>query len=136
MVDVMKVGDEVDSWCTKCREMARHKVKSLPAGGKAARVICDVCNGEHYLRPNPPQSRKSGGGKASRRKVGLTLTEEQKAGARTYDIGGAYQLGDVISHPTFGFGEVTEVRSPQRMMVLFDTVEKLLVCNYQPQPSS
>ena len=131
MAEALKLGGEVDGWCTKCREMSRHKVAILPANGKAARVICDVCNGEHYFRPNPPQSRKSSSSRATRRKIGVSLTDEQKAAARSYEITGAYQQGDVISHPTLGFGEVTEVRSPQRMMVMFDTSEKLLVFNFQ-----
>ena len=132
MAEVFKLGDEAESWCTKCREMARHKVVLLPANGKAARVVCDVCNGEHYLRPNPPQSRKPGGTRATRRKIGVVLTDDQKAAAMAYDINGAYQPGDVISHPTLGFGEVTEVRTPQRMMVMFDTAERLLVFNFNP----
>lgn len=132
MAEVLKLGAEIESWCTKCRDMKAHKVALLPKDGKAARVLCDVCNGEHYYRPNPPQTRKSSTSRApARRKQGLSLTDDQKAAARGYEIGGVYQLGDVISHPKFGFGEVTEVKTTRRMIVLFDTSEKLLVFNTQ-----
>jgi hypothetical protein len=128
---MLKLGAEVESWCTKCRDMRRHKVLVLPKDGKPARVTCDTCKGDHFLRPNPPQSRKSSKAPVLRRKQGLSLTDDQKATARPYQLHGVYHPGDVISHPKFGFGEVTEVRSSQRMIVLFDTTEKLLVYNTQ-----
>ena len=123
------LGAGIEGWCTKCREMQLHHIVSLNKEEKPARVRCKVCDGEHNHRPSPPQSRRSSAGKkaAPRKKVGLSLTEEQKAAAVPYQIGGTFKRGDVISHPTFGFGEVTEIRSTQRMLVLFDTSQKLLI---------
>ena len=130
MAEAFKLGAELEGWCTKCREMELHYVVSLGKNEKPARVRCKVCDGEHNFRPSPPQSRRSSGGTKtaqSRKKVGLSLTEQQKAAAVPYLISGTFKAGDVISHPTFGFGEVTEIRSPQRMFVLFDTSQKLLI---------
>ena len=132
IVAELKLGVEVESWCTKCREMRNHVVVTLAVGKKAARVRCDTCDGEHNYRPSPPQSRRSSSAKTTiRKKQVLSLTEDQKTAAATYKIAGNYALGDVISHKKFGFGEVTEVKSPQRMTVLFDTSEKLLIQNTQ-----
>jgi hypothetical protein len=127
-----KPGEALESWCTKCREMKPHTIKSInPADGRPARVLCDVCTGEHNYRPSPPQSRRSSAGKkpTAKKKVGVVLTEAQKGTARPYELDGTFKEGEVIHHPTFGFGAVTEIRSAQRMMVEFDTYEKQLVFN-------
>ncbi len=126
-----KAGDPLESWCTKCREMKSHVVVSVGADERPARVVCDVCTGEHNYRPSPPQSRRSSAAKKPtvKKKVGVVLTEAQKGKARPYELDGVFRQGEVIHHPTFGFGEVTEIRSSQRMMVEFDTSEKQLVFN-------
>ena len=126
-----KPGDSLESWCTKCREMKPHTIKSLNDEERPARVLCDVCTGEHNYRPSPPQSRRSSAGKktTAKRKIGVVLTEAQKGSARPYELDGVFREGEVIHHPTFGFGAVTEIRSEQRMMVEFDTTEKQLVFN-------
>ena len=126
-----KPGDPLESWCTKCREMKPHVVVSLNPEERPARVLCDVCTGEHNYRPSPPQSRRSSLGKktTAKKKVGVELTEAQKGKARPYELDGVFREGEVIHHPTFGFGAVTEIRSPQRMMVEFDKSEKQLVFN-------
>jgi hypothetical protein len=130
IVAELKLGVEVESWCTKCREMRKHVVVTLAVAKKAARVRCDTCDGEHNYRPSPPQSRRSSAAKpATRKKMVLSLTDDQKAVALPYKIASNYQMGDVITHPTFGFGEVIEVKSPQRLMILFDTSQKLLIQN-------
>jgi hypothetical protein len=132
VAEAFKLGAEVEAWCTKCKEMQVHHVLSLGANEKPARVRCNHCDGEHNYRPSPPQTRRSSAPSKSsgaKKKVGLALTDEQKQGARPYQMSGVFQRGDVISHPTFGFGEVTEIRSAQRMVVLFDTSQKLLVFN-------
>jgi hypothetical protein len=131
VAEEQKPGMPADSWCTKCREMKPHVIVSVNDDNRPARVRCDVCNGEHNYRPSPPQSRRSSAKKTttSRKKAGLSLTDAQKASARPYQLDGIFREGDVIQHPTFGLGEVTEIRSAQRMMVEFETSQKQLVFN-------
>ena len=115
--------------------MKPHVIKSINNEARPARVLCDVCSGEHNYRPSPPQSRRSSAGRATtKKKVPLELTDVQKAAARPYDLDGVFREGDVIHHPTFGFGAVAEIRSPQRMMVDFDSTQKQLVFNMNPSP--
>jgi hypothetical protein len=117
--------------------MKSHVIKSMSPEERPARVVCDVCNGEHNYRPSPPQSRRSSAGKkpTAKRKIGVVLSEAQKGTARPYELDGVFREGEVIHHPTFGFGAVTEIRSDQRMMVEFDTSEKQLVFNMNASPS-
>ena len=132
MAEAYKLGAEVEAWCTKCKEMKVHHIVSLAPNEKPARVRCRPCDGEHNYRPSPPQTRRSSSStkpSTARRKLGVALTDDQKATARSYQMSGMFQRGDVISHPTLGFGEVTEIRSAQRMIVMFDTSQKLLVFN-------
>ena len=131
MAEGFKPGGPAESWCTKCREMKPHSVVSLSEDNRPARVLCEVCNGEHNYRPSPPQSRRSSLTRktTAKKKAGLSLTQAQKDGARPYELDGVFRAGEVIQHPTFGFGEVAEIRSPQRMLVDFETSQKQLVFN-------
>ena len=52
----LKVGGEVSSWCTRCREMRDHQIE-LMEKDRPKRVVCKVCKGSHLYRPQPPKSR-------------------------------------------------------------------------------
>src|SRR3954447_6599005 len=45
----VKPGDEVDSYCTKCRMDLMHRIIAMH-NGKIIRVECRTCNGHHNYR--------------------------------------------------------------------------------------
>src|SRR5258706_5395331 len=49
----LKVGCDVDRWCTKCRMMLTHRIVAM-AGPKPARVECETCHSQHNFREFPP----------------------------------------------------------------------------------
>ena len=139
---VMNVGDEVESWCTRCKLMLAHTVGAM-ADGQIEKVICKTCNGKHKYRPNPPKSRmkKSSSGKTTtkttrtrRKKDPAVIWEETLAGhdvsqPTAYSMQGVLSQDEIIDHSTFGLGLVTDVRAEGKMEVLFKEGPKLLVCN-------
>src|SRR3954463_16620660 len=46
---LIKPGDEVDSYCTKCRMDLMHRIIAMH-NGKIIRVECRTCNGHHNYR--------------------------------------------------------------------------------------
>lgn len=51
-----KVGEDIDAWCTKCREDTIHVVVALkPGNAGPKRVECKSCHGQHmYHAPKLP----------------------------------------------------------------------------------
>ena len=105
---VFKVGDRVDQMCVTCNEERGHVVVSVTKAGKITRVSCPMCESRVTYRAGTksPASAKS---------------------AAPYDPGRTYRKGQVLTHATFGEGEVTAIIEPQKMDVLFaDRMRRLI----------
>ncbi|MFM2125864.1 MAG: hypothetical protein RL328_2315 [Acidobacteriota bacterium] len=54
----LRLGDELDDYCVKCRRLTNHAVVSL-LNGSAAKVRCRSCYSDHdYLKEQAPPSKK------------------------------------------------------------------------------
>lgn len=136
----IEAGSEVNSHCLKCKSVTNHTVIAL-ANGKIAKVLCNVCGGRHNYRPEKPGvagvakkkvAGTSGGGNARLAKAEAHF-EELLAGrdpseALVYSMTGIFKKGDLIDHPTFGLGVVTETVLPDKIEVQFRQISKLLLC--------
>lgn len=136
----LKAGDEVTSWCTKCKEMHLHRVKAVGADGAPARVIC-TCpeQRERNYRPNPPKAatRQSTTTKRSTKKITeapqqqweklIAGTNPEKA--RSYDMNALFAQGDLLDHNKFGQGVVTELLDAHKMVVVFEDKTRIMVFN-------
>lgn len=104
---VYKIGDRVDQMCVNCKEERGHIVTSVSKVGRITRVGCPMCKSSVTYR--------AGASRAS-----------AKSGA-PYDRGRTYRKGQILMHPTFGEGEVTEIIEPQKMDVLFgDRIRRMI----------
>ena len=45
----LKVGGDIDAWCTRCKMDLGHTILAM-VGTKAARVRCNTCQGEHNYK--------------------------------------------------------------------------------------
>jgi len=132
---MVKVGGEVDSFCTKCEMTLAHTVIAM-VEGKPVKVECNTCHGVHRFRGNspgapPPGATRSTTSRPTRERVTVSfdevLREKNLAGARRYSSHTSYQLHDVIEHPTFGLGWVSAVRDAGKVEVTFRTDVKVLI---------
>ncbi len=131
----LKVGDEVNAWCTKCLEMRMHKIKSIdPEAKKVPRVLC-LCpeKTERNFRPQPPKSRMKKQAKAHPTD-GLNPWRElnQKhpdASGRPYSVHEHFMKGDIIEHRRYGLGFVIDVLDATKLLVAFEDKKRLMVCN-------
>lgn len=54
----LRLGDEIDDWCVRCRRITNHSIVSL-LDGKPAKVRCRTCYHDHdYRHEKPPPSKK------------------------------------------------------------------------------
>lgn len=54
----LRLGDEIDDYCGKCRRVTNHAIVSL-VDGEPAKVRCRTCYSDHdYRRGEAPPSKK------------------------------------------------------------------------------
>lgn len=136
----IEAGSEIDSRCLKCKDVTNHTIIAM-TDGKIAKVECNVCGGRHNYRPAKPETAASAKQKTTRAASIASaklakheaLHEELVAGRDTadavpYSLSGCYREGELLDHPTFGLGVVTELVLPDKIEVLFRQESKLLIC--------
>ncbi len=131
-----KVGGEVDCFCTKCELTLAHTVIAM-LGDQPVKVECNTCRGVHRYRsaPGTKPVGRSAIGKAKRvpaaPKVVISFDEllrkRNLAAAQRYSTKVTYGMDQVIEHPTFGLGFVSEVKDGGKMLVTFRTDVKVLI---------
>lgn len=147
MATQLKVGGEVDAFCTRCRLTLAHTILAM-VGTKIARVRCNTCNGDHAYRsapgttdkPSASSSRSSASSSSSTRAPRASRSSEEKviisfeeqlagkdiANAPRYTPKDTYKVDQVVDHPTFGLGLVTAVRG-DKVDITFKSESKTLV---------
>lgn len=133
----VKVGGEVDSWCTRCEMNLAHTVHAV-VDHKPVKVECNTCHTVHRYRapPGTKPVRTVGNRPAAARSAApdkRTISFEELlrardlASAARYSPKATYKVDQVIEHPTFGLGFVSAVRDAQKIEVTFRTDVKVLV---------
>ncbi|MGZ3405155.1 MAG: hypothetical protein ACXVAN_01840 [Polyangia bacterium] len=142
MAEELKVGGELDSWCTSCRLMKWHTIVAL-VDGKPAKVECQGCGKQHQYRAQPPDSSTEKGEKppkkprvrASKSATPAvpavdfeTLLAGREAEAKVYSPNETFLVNDVVRHPSFGVGVATATPGPQKVELTFrDGSKKVLL---------
>ena len=136
---MLKVGGEVDGFCTRCEMTLAHTIIAM-VDGRPVKVECNTCHGVHRFRGDLPSTAKvrspaqAGAGPAKRvreRPVTVSFDEALRgknlAMAQRYSPRATYQLDQVIEHPTFGLGWVSAIRDATKVEVTFRGDVKVLV---------
>jgi hypothetical protein len=110
--ETYNIGDNVEKFCSACDEQLGHIVKSVTKAGAVSRVNCSKCGLLGTFKPS----------------ASLTKTQDlaTKTGA-VYEQTKTYRPGQIMSHPSFGPGEVMTVLDNRMIDVLFtDRVRRLV----------
>jgi hypothetical protein len=132
---MVKVGGEVDAFCTKCQLTLAHTVHAVMAG-RPVKVECNTCHGVHRYRgaigaaaPRANAARKEA--RPARERAAVVPFDEllaaRKGEAQPYSAKRTYAVDDVVDHPTFGRGFVSAVRDAGKIEVTFRSEVKVLV---------
>ncbi len=131
---MLKVGGEVDSFCTRCGMNLAHTIIAM-VDGRPVKVECNTCHGVHRFRgalPGGGEARRSSGARPERAPRETVTFDEALRGKRLettqrYSSGARYQIDDVLEHPSFGVGWVSAVRDATKVEVTFRGGMKVLV---------
>lgn len=137
-------GDITEAHCTKCRKPMNHTIVAL-VGDRIARVQCNTCGGIHNYRstaapakataktaavktPAAPRAARppsAGALEKTRAEWEKAVTAVPRENAKRYEMTGRYKAGELLNHPSFGFGIVQKVM-PNKVEVFFVDGIKLL----------
>ena len=111
MLKKIRLGDDAQAYCGRCKEERMHQVVALHSDGQIERVTCNYCQSAHRYRD--PQA--ATGAVKTRRTTGARSLEiktraASNGPARPYSPRETYAAGDNISHTKFGEGSVVEAR--------------------------
>ena|SRR5215216_477960 len=121
----LRPGDEVITNCGRCRQERTHQIVALNSEGQPDRVLCRFCHSDHIYRKNRTGARKvSEGGRATKDLSGSYALGP--TALRPYSVKEVYAAGDVIMHPKFGQGRVTEAREG-KIVVKFGSESRTLL---------
>ncbi len=133
----LSAGDDVDSYCTRCRLDLGHIIIAM-IGDKIVKVKCKTCGSTHTFRSTGVSRisstvRRTGASERKATSMVATIEAVWQAGIAEargpevpYNMGIAFKVGDIIGHSVFGKGIVqrTEFR---KCLVIFRDKERMLV---------
>jgi hypothetical protein len=129
MLEKIMAGDNIASYCTKCKLGLDHAVVAMD-GETIAKVKCKTCGSVHKFRdpadvkkPRVPKKKEDAGKTAET--LWETCLAESKGKERAYDMTGKYRVGDVVLHNTFGKGVVRKLYM-NKCDMLFKDRERLM----------
>jgi len=136
--DTEGVGSDIEAYCPspRCKADTNHTVISKYED-EIRRVQCVVCGdvhayrkprGEAYEEPPEPPARKARK-KPTWEQFMATTTAKAMENCRPYSIRDTYQEGDLVSHPTFHVGFVSELLPDNKVEITFRDDRRILVHN-------
>jgi hypothetical protein len=110
MLKRIRLGDDVMTYCGRCKEERMHQVVALHSEGRIERVTCNYCQSAHLYRD--PQAKAAAKPRRTdgARSVEVKTRAASGRPARSYSPQETYAAGDQITHPKFGEGNVVEAR--------------------------
>jgi Zn ribbon nucleic-acid-binding protein len=137
--DMDEVGSDIEAYCPKCKADTAHTVITKYED-EVRRVQCSTCGDVHAFRkprgevedeiPEPIAAKKRAAAKKPSWQEAIDKIGVNKANnlARPYSIRDHYHENDIVSHPKFGVGFVTEI-SENKAEVTFQDERRVLVHN-------
>jgi len=131
--EVDEVGGEIEAYCPspRCKADTTHTIISMYED-EVRRVQCVVCGEVHaYRKPRGDGPDESGGPaepgapkraqstRATWKEAMSRASESDLANCRPYSIRDTYEVGDVVLHPKFDVGFVTELLPDNKVAMVF-----------------
>ena len=108
----IRSGDEIETYCGRCKQERTHQVIALNSAGQPDRVICRYCQSDHLYRERKTARKSTTASRNSPSANEMTdLSGSSASRLRQYSGKEMYAAGDLIQHPKFGQGRVIEARS-------------------------
>lgn len=130
--ELEEVGAEIEAHCPRCRLDTSHVVVTKYED-EVRRVQCSVCSETHSFRKPrgdaddelEPKQKKAARPKPTWEQV----MQKSKKTPRPYSVSDSYGELDVIDHPKFGMGYVTDHLGLDKIEVTFQNEVRVLIHN-------
>ncbi len=135
----VRVGAEIDAYCTKCRLVLGHTIMVMERG-EPTRVECRTCHSQHAFREAPPgttprkRTPEKGAGTwappAPKRPEKAWLEATAGKDLRNpiaYHPRTTFAIGQVLIHGKFGIGVVMGMKEGDKILVTFQDDTRTLV---------
>jgi len=134
MTEKITAGENIASFCTKCKLNLDHAVVAM-TGETIAKVKCKTCGSVHKFKDpaaikKPRTVKKQVDAVKTAETLWETSLSETRGKERAYDMYGKYRIGDVVLHSTFGKGIVRKLYS-NKCDMLFKDKERLMASTNQ-----
>jgi Zn ribbon nucleic-acid-binding protein len=141
--EVDEVGSDVEAFCPKCKADTTHVVISKYED-EIRRVQCNPCGDVHSFRkprgeaeddvPEPVAARK----RAMMKKFTWEefFAKHGEKDAKSYEFRECYRENQIVFHPKFGKGFISEIVSESKVEVTFADARRILVHNRKDIPGS
>jgi len=132
--DAEDVGAEVEAYCPKCRADTTHVVVSKYED-EIRKVQCNSCGDVHaYRKPKGEDEEEATAAPTSKKKQKAKPTYDQaiakwKKPPRAYAINEYFKELEVVSHPKFGIGFVSDNIGEDKIEVTFKEDKRVLIHN-------
>ncbi len=127
-----EVGNDIVSWCTKCKLMLDHKIVAL-VDDFPKKAKCKTCNGHHNYREKPPEKKAPGTTRKTKKSEYEVLMGkiegDDYSDAKKYSTQGNFKENQMIDHATFGIGFIVAVIERNKIEILFKDGPKRMVQN-------
>ena len=131
MQEKSKTGQNIDSYCCKCKVSSDHTIMALD-NGTVSRVRCKSCGGTHKFRSpaeaakvRKPRKKPGAGEAATAEIVWAAGIAKAKGDGRDYSMSADYRIGEIVNHQTFGKGIVLKLYA-NKCGMLFKDGERLM----------
>src|SRR5258706_6409485 len=137
--DADEFGGEIDAYCQspRCKADTTHTIISMYED-EVRRVQCVVCGEVHaYRKPRGDAAeeaadavpKRTGSRRANWEDALARASEADLANCRPYSVRDTYEEGDVVFHPKFDVGFVSELLPDNKVEILFRDEPRILVHN-------
>ncbi len=131
MLEKSSTGQNIVSYCGKCKLNLDHTIMSMD-GGTMGKVRCKSCGSSHKFRDpaeaqkvRKPRAKKGIGEAATAEIVWEAGLAKAKGKEREYTMAAKYRVGEIVNHHTFGKGVVVKLYA-NKCDMLFKDRERLM----------
>jgi len=132
MLEKNSAGQNIDSYCGKCKLNSDHTIMTMD-GETIAKVRCKMCGSMHkFMSPldaqkvRKPKAKKGAGEAETAEIIWAAGLAAAKGKERDYSMVSKYRIGDIVNHQTFGKGIVMKLYT-NKCDMLFKDRERLMV---------
>ncbi len=132
-----QLAQEIIAYCAKCGKNLAHTITAVE-NGRVISAVCGSCQEEHpFVKPAETGAapKKRSVRKKAQPKKAKQISFDWKAemervenlSATVYTMGGHYTEGEKLDHHAFGMGLIQRLIPPDKMEVLFESGQKMLI---------